>query len=87
LESEYEGEDNATQVSKGTDEARHDSLENEINDQVNELVSVSRYGECTYIIVRVTVRHKGEIGTIPELGEYRGDGKDAHQDGYCCKNQ
>jgi hypothetical protein len=44
-------------------------------------------GERAYIIVRVTVRHKGEIGTIPELGEYRGDGKDAHQDGYCCKNQ
>jgi len=43
-------------------------------------------GGCTYIIVRVTVRHKGEISTIAELREYRGDGKDAHQDGYCSKN-
>jgi hypothetical protein len=41
----------------------------------------------TYVIVSVTVRHKGEIGTVPKFGEYSGDGEDAHENGYCGKNQ
>jgi hypothetical protein len=40
----------------------------------------------TLIIVNVIVRHTGEIRTILEFGEYVGDGKDAHEDGYCDKN-
>ena len=40
LESEHEGKNNATQVSEGTDEPRHNALE---NDPCEYFRSVSRY--------------------------------------------